>query len=138
MENMPLLGNMSSSVSIILLDCNKPRHTYWTSSTLLVSPGLSPWLILFSWSFRSFSVTSTRTLNKWKFSPLKRTWALNKLSIVSDQHHKKLNNHWKTHSNILTNTWSANYTYPKTQNYNINLQTSKQLSNISHLHVNNL
>jgi len=28
------------------------------------------------------------------------------------------------------------YINPKTQNYNINMQTYKQLSNISHLHVN--
>jgi len=27
------------------------------------------------------------------------------------------------------------YINPKTDNYNINMQTSKQLSNISHLHV---
>ena len=47
---------------------------------------------------------------KWGFPQFKRTWGLNKLSIDSVLHHKKLNNQWKTHSNIPSNTWSANYT----------------------------
>jgi len=83
----------------------KVLHPHW-------SPTLNPWLISFSWSFISFSMISSQTLNKLLFPLLKCTWALNKWgSTVSDLHRKKLNSEWKkTHSNISSNTWSANYT----------------------------
>jgi hypothetical protein len=87
-ENMLL--TQLSFVSNILSDCNNPGRPYWTSSILCVFPRLNPWLISFSWSFRSFNVTSSRTLNKYGFLTLKHIWALNKLLIVSNLHHKEI------------------------------------------------
>jgi hypothetical protein len=100
----------SSRLNVILPSSNVGR-SYQMYSTFLVSPGLSPWLISSSWSLRPFNVTLMyRTLNIWGFPPLKRMQTLNKSVIVSNLHHKKLNNQWKTHSNISSNTLSANYT----------------------------
>jgi len=112
-ENMLLTSSSfvnSSRLNHILPSSNVGR-LYQTYSILLVSPGLSPWLISFSWSFRPFNVILMyQTLNNWGFPPLKLMQTLNKSAIVSNLHHKKLNNQWKIYSNISSNTWSANYT----------------------------
>ena len=80
----PNINNMfltSSSVSIIRLNVNLPTESidgrwYPTFSTLLVFLWLSCWLIWSNWSFRSFDVTLTRTLNNLLcIPPLKQTSA---------------------------------------------------------------
>jgi len=112
-ENMFLTSSslFNSSQLNVILPSSNVGCSYQMYFTLLVSPGLSPWLISSSWSLRFFNVTLMyRTLNIWGFPPLKRMLTLNKSVTVSNLRHTKLNNQWKTHSNISSNTWSAKYT----------------------------
>jgi len=106
-ENMLLTSSSfvnSSRLNVILSSSNVGR-SYQMYFILLVSPGLTPWLISSSLSLRPFNVILMyQTLNIWGFPPLKRMQKFNKSAIVSNIHHKKLNNQWKTHSNISSNT----------------------------------
>ena len=105
---------------------------YRTYSTLLVSLGLTHLLNSFSWSLRPLIVTLRhRTFNLWGSPPLNSAWtSIHPTIIASNLHNKKL----KIINEKLIQTFHQTLG-SKNDNYNINMQTSKQLSNISHLHV---
>ena len=64
---------------------------YQTYSTLLVSPGLSPWLNSFSSSLRPLNVRPRhRTFNLWGSPPLNCAWMSIHPAIVSNLYNKKL------------------------------------------------
>ena len=85
---------------------------YRTYFTFLVSMGLTPWLNSLSWSLRPLNVTAMhRTFNLWGSPPLNFAWMSIHPAIASNPHKKKIKyNQWETHSNISSNTSSANYT----------------------------
>jgi len=63
---------------------------YRTYSTLLVSPGLTPWLNSFSSSLRPLNVTPRhRTFNLLGSPPLNYAWTSIPPAIVSNLHNKK-------------------------------------------------
>ena len=64
---------------------------YRTYSTLLVSPGLTPWLNLFSSSLRPLNITPRhRTFNLLGSPPLNYAWTSIHPAIISNLHNKKL------------------------------------------------